>query len=270
MPRPVMAAALFFTGSLMLAAGIQIVASRPITLRTTLTFGFSILAALTVPVFSDFYRQLPGWTQQFTGSIISMAVVVAVPLNALFLLGGWHHSRLRLGADSKTATPASFNAFFDKQAKEWKVPAEDVARVRSVVDAAIEDVAANAHGPVEIQLGSDEFDILVALRYAGNLPRLQDARPKKEMVEEQSFVSGLAGISPACTPTASSVAPGERNARSSFSSGCDAHPARQRQIAGAVRRHGGLSDQRLGSHALRNDLTMFRVASQASFRYSGL
>jgi hypothetical protein len=31
---------------------------------------------------------------------------------------------------------------FDKQAKEWKIPAEDVARARSVVDAAIEDVAA--------------------------------------------------------------------------------------------------------------------------------
>jgi len=190
MPRPVMAAALFFTGSLMLAAGIQIVASRPITLRATLTVGFSILAALTVPVFSDFYRQLPGWTQEFTGSIISMAVVVAVPLNALFLLGAWRYSRLRLGPDSKTATPASFNAFFDKQAKEWKIPAEDVERVRSVVDAAIEDVAANAHGAMEIQLGSDEFDSLVALRYAGNLPHLPDARP---MVEELSFVSGLSG-----------------------------------------------------------------------------
>jgi hypothetical protein len=31
------------------------------------------------------------------------------------------------------------------------------------------------------------------LRYTGNLPSLPDARPKKEMVEEQSFVSGLSG-----------------------------------------------------------------------------
>jgi xanthine permease XanP len=36
MPRPVMAAALFFNGALMLVAGIQIVASRPITLRATI------------------------------------------------------------------------------------------------------------------------------------------------------------------------------------------------------------------------------------------
>jgi hypothetical protein len=65
--------------------------------------------------------------------------------------------------------------------------------VRSVVDAAIEDVAANANGPVELRLGSDSFDVMVALRYPGNLPTLPDASPKRVMVEEQSFVSGLSG-----------------------------------------------------------------------------
>jgi xanthine permease XanP len=193
MPRPVMAAALFFNGALMFVAGIQIVASRPITLRATLVVGFSILAAVSVPIFPDFYRSLPGWTHQFTSSIISMAVVVAVPLNALFLLGTWRYSQLRLGADSTPLTGRSFDDFFEKQAGEWKVPVEDATRVRSVVRVAIEHVAANAHGPVEIRVGSDSFDITVTLRYTGNLPALPDARPKKDMVEEQSFVSGLTG-----------------------------------------------------------------------------
>jgi xanthine permease XanP len=193
MPRPVMAAALFFNGALMLVAGIQIIASRPITLRATIVIGFSILAAMTVAVYPEFYRSLPGWTQQFTSSIISMAVVVAVPLNALFLLGIWRYSQLRLGTESTPATPASFDVFFEKQAKEWKIPGEDVARVRSVVDSAIEDVTANADGPVELQMGSDTFDIEVTLRYKGNLPTLPPARPRKRMVEEQSFISGLTG-----------------------------------------------------------------------------
>jgi hypothetical protein len=122
-----------------------------------------------------------------------MAVVVAVPLNALFLLGSWHYSQLRLGTDSTPATTASFDVFFAKQAKEWKIPGQDAVRVRSVVDAAIEDVTANADGPVELQIGSDTFDIVVTLRYKGNLPRLPDVRPRKEMVEEQSFISGLTG-----------------------------------------------------------------------------
>jgi hypothetical protein len=100
---------------------------------------------------------------------------------------------LVLGQDATPATAGAFNLFFEKQAREWKIPGEDAARVRSVVDTAIEYVTANANGPVEIQMGSDTFDILVTLRYTGNLPSLPDARPKKEMVEEQSFVSGLSG-----------------------------------------------------------------------------
>jgi xanthine permease XanP len=193
MPRPVMAAALFFNGALMLVAGIQIIASRPITLRATVVTGFSILAALTVPVYPLFYQSLPSWTHQFTGSIISVAVIIAVPLNALFLLGTWHYSLLRLGTDTTPATAGAFNVFFEKLAKEWKMPAEGAARVRSVVHTAIEDVAVSANGPVEIQMGSDNFDVLVTLRYTGNLLPLPDASPKKDMVEEQSFVSGLTG-----------------------------------------------------------------------------
>jgi hypothetical protein len=177
----------------------QIIASRPITLRATLVIGFSLLAAMTVAIYPEFYRSLPGWTQQLTGSIISMAVIVAVPLNTLFLLRTWHYRQLILGKDATPATAGSFNVFFEKQAREWKTPGEEAARVRSVVDTAIEYVTANANGPVEIQMGSDTFDILVILRYTGNLPSLPDARPKKEMVEEQSFVSGLSSCS-GCDP----------------------------------------------------------------------
>jgi hypothetical protein len=67
-------------------------------MRASLVVGWSILAALTVPVYPEFYRSLPDLLRQFSGSMISMAVLVAVPLNALFLLGTWRYSRLRLGA----------------------------------------------------------------------------------------------------------------------------------------------------------------------------
>jgi xanthine permease XanP len=193
MPRPVMAAALFFNGSLMLVAGIQVAVSRRVTLRSSVIIGFSILAALTAPIYPDFYRTLPDWTRQITGSIISVAVVVAVALNALFLLGSWRYGRVRLGADSTRITPASFDAFFDGEAKEWKIGADDVRRVRSVVDAAIDEVSAHAVGPIDIEVASDEFDVRVTLRYSGNLPALPDARPERDMLEEQSFVSGLTG-----------------------------------------------------------------------------
>ena len=193
MPRPVMAAALFFNGSLMFVAGIQIVASRPITLRASLIVGFSILSALSVMIFPEFYKSLPVWMHQFTDSQITVAVITSVILNAIFLLGNWRYGQLRVGEHGSAVTAKTFDDFFLKQASEWKLPAEDVKRVRSVVDEAIEQVSANAQGPVEIRVGSDSFDVKVALKYVGNLPNLPDARPKREMVEEQSFVNGLTG-----------------------------------------------------------------------------
>jgi NCS2 family nucleobase:cation symporter-2 len=193
MPRPVMAAALFFNGALMFVAGIEIVASRPITLRASLIVGFSILLALSVMIFPEFYKSLPVWTHQFTGSQITVAVISVVGLNAIFLPGTWLYSHLRLGDQGSPLTAQKFDDFFSQQAKEWKIPTEDVQRVRSVVDEAIERVSASAHGPVEIHVGSDSFDVRVVLKYAGNLPNLPEARPRGEMVEEQSFVSGLTG-----------------------------------------------------------------------------
>jgi len=122
-----------------------------------------------------------------------VAVISSVALNALFLAGAWRYSQLRLGGHGWPLTTKTFDDFFINQAKEWEISAEDIGRVRSVVDDAIEQVAANAHGPVEIRIGSDTFDVMVTLTYRGNLPALPDARPKQEMVEEQSFVSGLTG-----------------------------------------------------------------------------
>ena len=193
MPRPVMAAALFFNGALMFVAGIQLVVSRPITLRATLIIGLSLLSALSVLFFPDFYKSLPSWTRQFTGSEITVAVVVSTALNALFLLGTWRYGQLSLGDDGTPLTAASFDSFFEQQASDWKISAADVQRVREVVDQAIGDVAAKTQGPVRIEVGSDSFDIRVTLRYTGNLPNLPDARPRAELVEEQSFVSGLTG-----------------------------------------------------------------------------
>jgi hypothetical protein len=142
-------------------------------------------------IFPEFYKSLPTWTHQFTGSEITMAVIASVALNGVFLAGTWRYGQVRLGGDGSPLSTGAFDDFFVNQAKEWKVPQEDVKRVCSVVDEAIELVAANAHGPVEVRVGSDTFDIRVTLGYTGNLPGLPDVRPKREMVEEQSFVSGL-------------------------------------------------------------------------------
>ena len=127
MPRPVMAAALFFNGSLMFVAGIQIVASRPITLRASLIDGFSIPQR---PLGDDFSR------------VLQVAACLAAPIHGLsdyrcgdhlrcsqcdLSLGELRYGQLRVG-EHGSVTAKTFDDFFLKQASEWKLPAEDVKR----------------------------------------------------------------------------------------------------------------------------------------------
>jgi xanthine permease XanP len=193
MPRPVMGAALFFNGSLMLVAGIQLIVSRPVTIRTSIIVGFSLVAALSVLIFPDFYKSMPAWTHQITDSEITVAMVVSAVLNALFRLGTWRYGQLRLGSGEVPLTADAFDAAFARTALDLSIPAGDADRIRAVMDQAIEHVSANADGPIAITIGSDTFDVVVELSYTGSLPNLPDPRPRGDMVEEQSFVAGLTG-----------------------------------------------------------------------------
>jgi xanthine permease XanP len=84
---PKVGAALVFNGASMLVGGIQIVMSRPVKMRSTFIVGISLLFALSRRVYPEFFTLLPSWTNAFTDSILSIAVVVCVLLNLAFLIG---------------------------------------------------------------------------------------------------------------------------------------------------------------------------------------
>jgi xanthine permease XanP len=87
LPLPIIGAALVFNGASMLVGGIQIVMSRPMTMRNTFIIGISLLFALSRRVYPEFFALLPSWSNAFTDSILSIAVVVCVLLNLVFLIG---------------------------------------------------------------------------------------------------------------------------------------------------------------------------------------
>ena len=87
-------------------------------------------------------------------------------------------------------TAKTFDNFFLKQASEWNLSPEDVKRVRSVVDEAVEQVSANAQGPVGVLVGSDSSDVKVTLRYVGNLPSLPEARRREKWSKNRASSAG--------------------------------------------------------------------------------
>ena len=111
----------------MLVGGIQIVVSRPVTMRNTFIVGISLLFALSRRVYPEFFALLPPWSHAFTDSILSIAVVVCVLLNLVFLIGERRTNVMVLEpGDGKT--PSRFDTKFREQAKLWQLNAADAAR----------------------------------------------------------------------------------------------------------------------------------------------
>jgi xanthine permease XanP len=195
MPKPVMAGALFFNGSFMFVGGMQVALSRPLTLRGTFLIGISVLSALGVLLYPEFFHKLPSWTQSITQSAISVATSLCIVLNLLFLLGRFRYGDMQIEIHDREVSRSQLEQFLSSEGKAWKLPAADTARIRAVVGDLLDQIAAEGlvDGPVSLRAGWDEYDVTVSIRYRGELPHLTSARPKKDYVEEQAFISGLSG-----------------------------------------------------------------------------
>lgn len=195
MPKPVMAGALFFNGAFMFVGGMQVALSRPITLRGTFLIGLPMLAALGVLLYPEFFRRLPDWTHSITQSAISMATSTAFLLNLLFLIGRWRYGGAQIEIHDRTVSHTQLEQFITSEGKAWKLPAADTARIAAVVGDLLDQIVTEglADEAISIRAGWDEYDVTVSIRYRGALPHITSARPKKDYVEEQAFISGLSG-----------------------------------------------------------------------------
>jgi xanthine permease XanP len=195
MPKPVMAGALFFNGSFMFVGGMQVALSRPLTLRGTFLIGLTTLSALGVALYPEFFHRLPSWMHPITQSAISMATSLAVLLNLLFLVGRWRYGDAQIEIHDRTVSRSQLEHFIASEGKTWKLPAGDTARIQAVVGDLLDQIAADglAEDSISIRAGWDEYDVTISLRYRGALPHIASARPKKDYVEEQAFISGLSG-----------------------------------------------------------------------------
>ncbi|HET6219613.1 MAG TPA: solute carrier family 23 protein [Acidobacteriaceae bacterium] len=196
LPLPIIGAALVFNGASMLMGGIQIVTSRPVTMRSTFIVGISLLFALSRRVYPEFYALLPSWTHAFTDSILSIAVVVCLLLNLCFLLGERRTEIMVLEpGDGK-----GLSRFDDKlraQAKLWQLTAADAARAETSISELLRLIVEGGHAdsPITASVSYDDLDLAIKLSYKGTLPYVaSEQRLPGKMVEEQIFAVGLSGF----------------------------------------------------------------------------
>ncbi len=196
LPLPIIGAALVFNGASMLVGGIQIVMSRPMTMRNTFIIGISLLFALSRRVYPEFFALLPSWSNAFTDSILSIAVVVCVLLNLVFLIGERRTKVMVLEPDDGK-TLSHFDDKFRAQAKLWQLSAADAARAETSTNELLRLIEEGGHadGSVTASVTYDDLDLTIELRYKGTLPFVaSEQRTPRGMVEEQIFATGLSGF----------------------------------------------------------------------------
>ena len=196
LPLPIIGAALVFNGASMLMGGIQIVMSRPVTMRSTFIVGISLLFALSRRVYPEFFAPLPSWTNAFTDSILSIAVVVCVLLNLVFLLGE-RRTEIMVFEPGDSKTLSRFNDKFRAQAKLWQLGTADAERAETSISELLRLIKEGGHAdsPVTASVSYDDLDLTIKLSYKGTLPYVaSEQRLPGGMVEEQIFAAGLSGF----------------------------------------------------------------------------
>jgi NCS2 family nucleobase:cation symporter-2 len=196
LPLPIIGAALVFNGASMLMGGIQIVMSRPVTMRSTFIVGVSLLFALSRRVYPEFFALLPSWTHAFTDSILSIAVVVCVLLNLCFLIGE-RRTEITVLESGEGKALSRFDDIFRAQAKLWQLSGADAARVESSISALLRLIEEGGHAdsPITARVSYDDLDLAIKLNYKGTLPYVASEQSLPGgMVEEQIFAVGLSGF----------------------------------------------------------------------------
>ncbi|HZO46969.1 MAG TPA: solute carrier family 23 protein [Xanthobacteraceae bacterium] len=195
MPPPVMAAALLFTSVFIMIGGVQIISTRVLDSRRTLVIGMGMMAFFVVSVFPSTFAGLPHWVEPLVSSPLVLATLVALALNLLFRLG--IRRKVTMSVDPAAADYQEVANFVERNAAIWGARRDVVTRVEFAVQQAAEAIVEYCRptGPIAVEIGYDEFDIDVTLRYPGRPLELSGQLPTQdEILESEEGAQRLAAF----------------------------------------------------------------------------
>jgi NCS2 family nucleobase:cation symporter-2 len=167
MPPPVMASALLFTAVFITIGGVQIISTRVLDSRRTLVVGMGMMTFFVVSMFPNVFSGVPKWAQPPLSSPLVLATLVALTLNLVFRLG--IRRKVTMSLDPATVDYHEVANFVQRNAAIWGARRDVVARVEFAVQQGAEAIVdyCQPSGPIEIEIGYDEFDIDVTFSYSG-------------------------------------------------------------------------------------------------------
>lgn len=194
MPRAVMAASLVFASTFIIINGLQVMASRMLDIRRTLTIGLAVIAGTAVDIFPAIAGGAPALLAPLVTSSLAFATVIALGMNLLLRLGVKKTVTLTVQRDALGG--ADISDFLRVNGAAWGARPEIVARASFAANQLVEAVAENGwvSGPLTLQASFDEFNLDLRASYAGVPLTFPERRPsEREIIESDDGMSRLAG-----------------------------------------------------------------------------
>jgi xanthine permease XanP len=194
-PPPVLGATLIFNSCFIVSSGLQIITSRLLDARKTFIIGIALLLSLSRDIFPGLYLSFPDYLQPFVSSDLTIGVLPALVLNALFRIGITRRQKIALASAANGYD--SIRVFLEQQGARWGARRNIVERAIFGTAQACESIAehCNAEGPITIEASFDEFNLDVRLTYQGDPLTLEESRPSvDEIVDSEEGMRRLAGF----------------------------------------------------------------------------
>jgi NCS2 family nucleobase:cation symporter-2 len=172
MPEPVMGAGLVFTGSFVIASGLQVLTTHPLDARKTLVIGISLMLGTSRVMFPAVYAHVPPALHPFVQSDLSIEIATALLLTLLFRIGIGRRTTLTVPRDA--TAPEAARSFLETQRSAWNGPKPAFDRAGSATASALPVLAAaaQAEDPIILKVTFDDLDLRVELSYRGPRPEI--------------------------------------------------------------------------------------------------
>jgi xanthine permease XanP len=195
MPRTVMAAGLLFAACFIIINGLQVMTSRLLDIRRTLTIGFAIVAGAAVDIFPTIATGVPGALAPLVASSLALATIIALVLNLLFRIGV--KKTVALNVERDAIGTANISDFLRENGAKWGARPEIISRASFAANQLVEAIAENSWtaGKLTLEASFDEFNLDIHASYPGAPMTFPDKRPTdQEIIEAEDGMSRLAGF----------------------------------------------------------------------------
>ena len=195
MPRAVMASALLFAACFIIVNGLQVMTSRLLDIRRTLTIGLALAAGAAVDIFPAIAHGAPGALAPLVASSLAFATIVALLLNLVFRIGVKKTVTLKVERDA--IGDVNISDFLRENGAKWGARPEIISRASFAANQLVEAVAENCWtaGPLTLEASFDEFNLDIHASYPGAQMTFPEKRPTDaEIIEAYDGMSRLAGF----------------------------------------------------------------------------